>query len=195
MNNKTKKYILISAIVITLSFVTSFLVFDRYLDNKQRMKEEQEKEALAEENREVLKSDELVVLCRDSKEERVVTLKDLKSELNLSGEVSEQKLTDKLKSQGYEFVDMNSSRITYNRSNEASLESNKYYILEKDGFLAIYKTNDKGEAVIENENEDVFVDRKPFKQLPKIDQDKIKNHEFVFDNKDDAEDKISELIS
>ncbi|MDD6795763.1 MAG: hypothetical protein PUE01_10215 [Clostridiaceae bacterium] len=195
MSNKTKKYILISAIILTLTFVVSFLVFDRYLNNKLIKREEQERETLAQENREVLKNDELVVLCKDNKEERVVLLKDLKNELNLSGEISEQKLSDVLKNQGYEVVDISESRITYNREADSSLESNKYYILEKDGSLAIYKTDDKGKASIENEKEDVFVDRKPFKQLPEIDQKKISDHEFIFNNKQDAQEKISELIS
>ena len=75
------------------------------------------------------------------------------------------------------------------------MESNKYYILEKDGSLAIYKTDDKGKASIENEKEDVFVDRKPFKQLPEIDQKKISDLEFIFNNKQAAQEKISELIS
>ena len=109
MSNKTKKYILISAIILTLTFVVSFLVFDRYLNNKLIKREEQERETLAQENREVLKNDELVVLCKDNKEERVVLLKDLKNELNLSGEISEQKLSDVLKNQGYEVVDLSES--------------------------------------------------------------------------------------
>lgn len=194
MSDKTKKYILISAIILTVIFVISFLVFDRYLVNKQKVIEQQEKEALAEENREVLKDDVLIVLEKGDKEERVVSFKDLKNELKLSGNVSEEKLTKVLSKEGYELKDISASQLTYNRSIEAAIEPNKYFILEKDGYLAIYKSDDNGKLSIESE-EDIYKDKKSFNQLPEVDRSTIKNYDLKFDNKEDAEEKISELIS
>ena len=75
-----------------------------------------------------------------------------------------------------------------------SVKPNKYYIGEKDGFLAIYKTDKDGTLLIEN-SEDVYSDNKKVDNLREIDKNKIKNFEFEYDSKEDAEESLSEFLS
>ncbi|SJU64189.1 Uncharacterised protein [Clostridioides difficile] len=82
----------------------------------------------------------------------------------------------------------------FKRDTSNALEPNKYYIGEKDGYLAIYQTDEKGNASIKN-SEDVFLDNKPIENLRDVDKSKIKNFELKYNTKDEAEESVSELIS
>ena len=70
-----------------------------------------------------------------------------------------------------------------------------YYIGECDGCIAIYTSDEQGNLTINDPQNDIFRVGKKFKDLTKNDQNIIKNRELKFSNKDDAEEKISELIS
>ena len=84
--------------------------------------------------------------------------------------------------------------MTYKRDVSKSIKPNKYYIGEKDGFLAIYKTDNDGTLLIEN-SEDVYSNNKKVDNLRESDKNKIKNFEFEYDTKEDAEEGLSEFLS
>lgn len=191
----TKKRILIGVIILTIIFVGSFFQFNKYLENKNLEQEEAEQTAITRDKAAVLNDDVLIILFKGETQEKVTTLKDIKSELALEGQVSEQNLTKVLEKKGYSLEAVEDTELTYKRSIEESIEANKYYIKEYDGYFAIYKSDNDGNLVIENPSTDIFNERKQFSQLPKSDQDMINNLEFKYSDRNEAEDKISELIS
>jgi len=190
-----KRYILTGVIILTIIFVASFFQFNRYLEKKTLEREEAQQTALTRDKTASLKEDVLITLFKGDKQEKVTTLKDIKIELNLKGEVSEESLTKALQKKGYSLEEVEDSELTYKRSVENSVEDNKYYIKEYDGYFAIYKSDSNGNLLIENPATDIFKEQKKFSQLPKSDQDMINNLEFKYEDRNQAEDKISELIS
>lgn len=190
-----KKYILIGAIILTIIFFASFFQFNRYLEKKTIEREETQQTALTRDKTAALKEDVLITLYKGDKQEKVTSLKEIKSELSLEGEVSEESLTKALEKKGYSLEGVEDTELTYKRSVENSVEDNKYYIKEYDGYFAIYKSDSHGNLVIENPATDIFKEKKKFSQLPKSDQDMINNLEFKYTDRNQAEDKISELIS
>ena len=69
----------------------------------------------------------------------------------------------------------------------------KYYLGEEDGYISIFKTDADGN-IIESEKK-VYKDSKPITNLPETDQNYIKENKFSFESKDDALQKLSEMIS
>jgi len=193
--NNAKKRILIGVIILTIIFVASFFQFNNYLENKSLEQEEAQQTAITRDKAAALSEDILIILFKGDKQEKVTTLKDIKSELALEGQVSEERLTKALEKKGYSLETVKDTELTYKRSIEKSIEANKYYIKEYEGYFAIYKSDSDGNLVVENPTTDIFKDKKKFSQLPKSDQDMINNLEFKYSDRNEAEDKISELIS
>ena len=74
------------------------------------------------------------------------------------------------------------------------LQPNKYYIGEKDGYFAIYKTDSEGNLTIENED-DVYRDSRSINFLQGEDLEDIKNLKHCYDTKDEAIEKLTAYIS
>ena len=72
------------------------------------------------------------------------------------------------------------------------LEKNKYYIGEKDGYIAIFKTGEDGRAFIEKPED---VSTKKIEDLPEVDRNKIKNFEKKYDTREECEENITNYIS
>ena len=193
--SNAKKRILIGVIILTIIFVASFFQFNKYLENKSLQEEEAQQTAITRDKAAALSEDILIILFKGDKQEKVTTLKDIKSELALEGQVSEESLTKALEKKGYSLEPVKDTELTYKRSIEKSIEANKYYIKEYDGYFAIYKSDSKGNLVIENPATDIFKDKKKFSQLPKSDQDMINNLEFKYTDRNDAEDKITDFTT
>ena len=71
---------------------------------------------------------------------------------------------------------------------------NKYYLGEKDGYFAIYKSDENGKVFIEDES-DVYRSSKMVNTIPKDDQEAIKSFKFGYDTKDEAKEILSGYIS
>ena len=129
----------------------------------------------------------------DVKEDEL-SLGDLKKQLNISDDLNESELTNALRDKGYVLVLTADKELTFKRDPSQTVKPNKYYIGEKDGYLAIYKTNENGTLLIENHS-DVYKDSKTIDSLTPADITKIKNFKFEYDNKEDAEENLSEFLS
>ena len=121
-------------------------------------------------------------------------MSELKKELNIDKNLTETELSKALKDKGYVLEVESNGEMTYKRDASKAVKPNKYYIGEKDGFLAIYKTDDNGTLSIEN-SEDVYTNSKKVDKLSEIDKEKIKNFELEYNSKDDAEESLSEFLS
>ena len=114
--------------------------------------------------------------------------------LNISDDWNESELTKAWRHKGYVSFLTADKELTFKRDPSQTVKPNKYYIGEKDGYLAIYKTNENGTLLIENDS-DVYKDSKTIDSLTPADITKIKNFKFEYDNKEDAEENLSEFLS
>ncbi|MGG7176464.1 hypothetical protein ACQPU1_02645 [Clostridium paraputrificum] len=194
---KVSKLIIISCIVLLGIFVVSFLATDIYLDKKSKESDETSQSLSAgNDNKKLSLEDKTKIsLFKKNSKEKETTLGELKKELGLDGEVTEEVLSTALQKKGYELDGKGDKELSYTREVESSVEPDKYYIKDYDGYLAIYKSDTNGNLTIENPITDVFKESKKFEDLPSTDRELINNLERKFDNKEDAEDGIYELIS
>ncbi len=134
-----------------------------------------------------------VSLFSKGKIENEYTLDEIKEELNVKEDLSKSKLIDLLKDKGYNFEAAINNELIFKKT-ENAIKPNKYYIGEKDGFLAIYKSDNDGKLQLEKEN-DVYRQFKPVSSLSKIDKEKIQQFKLVYSSKEEAEENISEFLS
>lgn len=182
----------ISIMVLFTIFYSSFTISKIYINDKNEQKVILEEEEVKEQ---ALEDNTKICLFRGENLEKEKTLKELRNEFNLDESVTEEELTDTLKVMGYIRNEKIGDEIYYTRNIEESFEPNKYYIREYEGFLAIYKTDEKGNCTIENLETDVFRDGKKFSELPEGDRDMIKNLELVYNSKEEAVLDVTDIVS
>lgn len=191
MINKKKLFISMT-IILALIFSITYYLSDKYITNKKAINN-------AVEASEINKSNELsdskkIYLFSGEKKEKELTIADLKKELKIDGNLTQAELSKVLKDKGYALEIEANGSMTYKKNDSKSVKPNKYYIGEKDGFLAIFKTDKDGILLIEN-SEDVYSESKKVADLREMDKNKIKNFEFEYDSKEDAEESLSEFLS
>lgn len=193
--SKAKKYILLCAIILTCLFSTSFLAFDRYLNNKKQDIEEENRAALAKKMEKSLDDSIIVTLFKGDVKEQETTLGKLKKELSISHDLNVEELSSILSGKGYTLDGVYDKEIVYRRNIKDGIEPNMYYIGECEGFIAIYTSDENGNLTISNPSSDIIKEGKKFKDLTKNDQQMIKNNELKCKTKEEAEERISELVS
>jgi len=192
MINK-KKLLISMTITLALIFCITYYLSDRYITNKNV--KNNVTTASSDTNKGSSLSDSTkIYLFAGEKKEKESTLADLKKELNIQGNITQAELSKALKDKGYVLEVESNGEMTFKKDISKSVKPNKYYIGEKDGFLAIYKTDNDGTLLIEN-SEDVYSNNKKVNNLREADRNKINNFEFEFDSKDDAEESLSEFLS
>lgn len=192
MINKRKLFISIT-MILALIFSLTYCFADRYLMNKRNA--EKQNTAVATQNTEKnLEDDTKVCLISGEKTDDELTLKELEAKYNLNSNITLNSLCTELKQKGYELDGVDDSKLIFKKEEEYSVKPDKYYIGEKDGYLAIYKTDENANLFIEKDA-DVYRDNKKVDNLTQDDKNKIKNFEFEYDNKDDAEEDLSEFLS
>ncbi|NFG60477.1 MULTISPECIES: hypothetical protein [unclassified Clostridium] len=193
MKYNKKKLSVICILMLAIIFSLTYYLVDKSVNNKNLLQTSQEKvNTDAEINK--LEDSVKVALFAGDKKESDMTVAQIKQQLNIDGDLTKEELIKILKNSGYALDLTSNSQIMFKRDTSNALEPNKYYIGEKDGYLAIYQTDEKGNASIKN-SEDVFLDNKPIENLRDVDKSKIKNFELKYNTKDEAEESVSELIS
>lgn len=192
MINKKKLFISM-LIILALIFSITYYVSSKYISNKNI----QNNSVRAENDSD--KSDELddntkICLFAGGKKEKELTLAELKKELNLDNNLNQAELSKELRDKGYVLEIESGGEISYKEDKLKSVKPNRYYIGEKNGYLAIYKTDENGALLIENSN-DVYSNSKKIDSLNDIDKNKIKNFELEYNSKEDAEESLSEYLS
>lgn len=191
MVNKRKLFIFIT-ISLALIFTLTYCIADMYMMKK---KAEKENTAVATQNTEKNIADDMkICLMSGDNIDEELSLKDLREKYNLDSALTINKLCSALKEIGYELEDAGESELTFKREASKSVNPNKYYIGEKEGYLAIYKSDDNGNLFIEKDS-DVYKDHKKVEMLPEDDKTKISNFDLEYDTKEDAEEDLSEFLS
>lgn len=188
-----KKIFILMTLLLAIIFSLTYYLCDKYIT----------KPIIDKENATVVKNNNLnddlsdetrVCLYSGDIKEDELSLGDLKKELNISEDLSVTDLSKSLKDKGYVLALTSDKELTYKRDPSQTVKPDKYYIGEKDGYLAVYKTDSNGILQIEKD-EDIYRDSKKIDGLTPSDISKIKNFEFEYDNKDEAEEKLSEFLS
>lgn len=192
MKNKGKLFI-VTTISLALIFTLTYCIADRYMMNKKNA--EMENTTIATQNTEKAVDDNMkisLISGTDSDEE--LSLKELKEKFNLDSDLTINKLCAELKKIGYNLDYADESDLKFKKDDSKTVDPDKYYIGEKEGFLAIYKSDSNGKLFIENDS-DVYRENKSVEMLPEDDVNKISNFKLKYDSKEDAEEDLSEFLS
>lgn len=189
-----RKMFVVMTVLLAIIFSITYYLCDKYMSKRPSI-EKDNAQVVDKINTENDLSDETkICLYSGEVKEDELSLGDLKKQLNLSDDLSKAELSKALKDKGYALVLTSEEELTYKRDPSQSVKPNKYYIGEKDGYFAIYKTDENGTLMLEND-ESVYKDYKKVDSLTPADITKIKNFEFEYDTKDEAEENLSEFLS
>jgi len=197
--SKTKRItsaIWVVALLVIVScasyLITNRLTNPKYTESNNLSNEE---EKVVYNSSEALNDDVLIRLISDGKLESEETVAAFKNNNDITTDVSEQFLVNFYSTSGYEISTLNDSLIQFIKIDaNVKLDPNKYYIGEKDGYLAIYKTDEQGNAFIEDEA-DIFKNSMPVKSIHPSVQEEIKSFKHVYNTKEEARIGISEYAS
>lgn len=196
-NKKQKAAFLLSFVtLLAISFCLSYFITDYFTNpNRKNSELKVQNENIYADNK-YLSDDIFITLKTNENVDMIDNLLNLKEKLNLKENLTEDELTTELSKDGYKLSEKNEQKLTYTRDKEVKsnkFEANKYYLGEENGYISIFKTDSNGN-IIESEKK-VYTDSKPLSNLPETDQNYIKENKFSFDSKDDALQKLSEMIS
>lgn len=120
-----------------------------------------------------------------------ILVEDFKKSIGVE-EVTKKEVITTFEDKGYVEVFANSEEIIFEKSAE-TLEPNKYYIGEKDGKIAMFKTDAKGYPSYEatEDYREKSVDSLPSQN----DISNIKNFNLKYDTKDECEEALSGFTS
>ncbi|MDU3546239.1 MAG: hypothetical protein E7F83_02325 [Clostridium sp.] len=198
INKKQKAAMLVSFIsLLAICFCLSYFITDYITDpNRDITNAEAQNETVYSENNKYLDDNIYVMLKTNDNIDMAENLINLKSKLDLSENITKEDLSEELSTQGYVLSEWDNNKLVYTRDaavNTSKFKSDKYYLGEENGFISLFKTDSNGN-IIESEKK-VYSDSKPLSNLPEIDQNYIKEHKFSFDTKEEALQKLSEMIS
>ena len=198
INKKQKAAMLVSFIsLLAICFCLSYFITDYITDpNRDITNAEAQNETVYSENNKYLDDNIYVMLKTNDNIDMAENLINLKSKLDLSENITKEDLSEELSTQGYVLSEWDNNKLVYTRDaavNTSKFKSDKYYLGEENGFISLFKTDSNGN-IIESEKK-VYSDSKPLSNLPEIDQNYIKEHKFSFDTKEEAPQKLSEMIS
>ena len=91
----------------------------------------------------------------------------------------------------YEIIDFNDKSIILKERDAISFTPNKYYIGQKDGYITVFKSDDKGKLFIENEVLDVS--SKKVESLPVADRELVMNYSISSEEREEVQYILSEL--
>ena len=180
-------------VLLIVFFFSTYFIVDRLTNSKYKDVSDNQSKTIVYNNTNSLSDDMKIILKVDGIVETSETLKEFKLDNNIDN-VNEQFLIDYYASKGYSVESLSEKKVVLNKDEEVILEPNKYYLGEKDGYFAIYKSDENGKVFIEDES-DVYRSSKMVNTIPKDDQEAIKSFKFGYDTKDEAKEILSGYIS
>ena len=196
LNKKQKSAIIVALVtLLAITFCASYFITNYLINKNNKQNVEAQNENVFSSN-EYLNDSIFITLKTNDNVDMVDNLLNIKKKLNLKDKLTEEELSLELSKDGYKLSEKNEEKLTYTRDKAIRsdvFEANKYYLGEENGYISIFKTDESGN-VIESEKK-VYSDSKPIVNLPETDQTYIKDHKFSFDSKEEALQKLSEMIS
>ena len=191
-NNKGrfKKVYLIVGVVVLLGmcFSISYLITDWITNPKDNTSIE---EKTVYNSTDLLDDTVKISIINENNIDKEQTIKEFKEENNIEVGVNQQFVIDFLEDSGYTLETIDNNKITFKKENKDNMFiANKYYLGEKDGYFAIYKTDDTGKLYIESES-DVFTDYKKVNTIPIAAEEEIKTFKHYYDTKEEALERLA----
>ena len=200
--NNEDKYInkelaIISGIIVFAivgCFFATYFITDR-LTNPKYVNNNAEEEKTVYNNTKALDDNMILILMNEGIVEKEQSISEFKKENFITSEISQQFIVNFFEANGYNLEELQDEKVVFNKDGTTNvLQPNKYYIGEKDGYFAIYKTDADGKLTIENED-DVYRNSRPISFLKGEDLDEIKKMKNYYDTKDEAIEKLTAYIS
>lgn len=192
-----KKLSIISAIIVfalVVSFFGSYFITNR-LTNPKYSKNTTEEDKTVYNNTKALDDDMILILMNEGVVEKEQSILEFKKENFISSDISQQFIVNFFEANGYNLEELQDEKVVFSKVGTTNvLKPNKYYIGEKDGYFAIYKTDSEGNLTIENED-DVYRNSRSINFLQGEDLEGIKNLKHCYDTKDEAIEKLTAYIS
>ena len=190
MSKKMKLFIAVETIVAVF-FLAIYIFVSNYYSVERKKSDIAVQNTVQKEK----VNDDVKINLYEEGTEREYTLKEIKDKLDIKKDLEESELVKLMESKGYKFDCFENDKFMFTKNEDGQIEKDRYYIGEKDGYIAIYKSDEKGQLFIEDEESDVYSQFRALKTLRNDDREKIKNLEFSYDNKEEAEEGVSEFIS
>ena len=96
----------------------------------------------------------ILVLMNEGIVEKEQSILEFKKENFISSDISQQFIVNFFEANGYNLEELQDEKAVFSKIGTINvLQPNKYYIGEKDGYFAIYKTDSEGNLTIENEDD------------------------------------------
>lgn len=187
-----KRIFAIMTILLVIIFSLTYYFCDKYITKP--IIDKENATVVNDDSGDNLSDETKVCLYSGDVKEEELSLGDLEKQLNIGDDLNQAELSNALKDKGYVLVLTSEKELTFKRDPSQTVKPNKYYIGEKDGYLAIYKTDENGTLLIEN-SEDIYKNSKTIDSLTPADITKIKNFKYEYDTKEDAEENLSEFLS
>lgn len=192
-----KKLAIISGIIVFAivgCFFATYFITDR-LTNPKYVNNNDEEEKTVYNNTKALDDNMILILMNEGIVEKEQSISEFKKENFITSEISQQFIVNFFEANGYNLEELQDEKVVFNKDGTTNvLQPNKYYIGEKDGYFAIYKTDADGKLTIENED-DVYRNSRPISFLKGEDLDEIKKMKNYYDTKDEAIEKLTAYIS
>ena len=192
-----KKLAIISGIIVFAivgCFFATYFITDR-LTNPKYVNNNAEEEKTVYNNTKALDDNMILILMNEGIVEKEQSISEFKKENFITSEISQQFIVNFFEANGYNLEELQDEKVVFNKDGTTNvLQPNKYYIGEKDGYFAIYKTDSEGNLTIENED-DVYRNSRPISFLKGEDLDEIKKMKNYYDTKDEAIEKLTAYIS
>jgi len=169
-------------------------ISDRLINPKYSQEKEDDEKTVYN-NSKILSDDMMVVLMNEGVVEKEQSILEFKKENSIVSDINQQFVVNFYEANGYNLESLEDDKVVFVKEGTTSvLQPNKYYLGEKDGYFAIYKTDDSGNLTIE-ESEDVYTNNRPISFLHGDDLEAIKNFKYSYDTKEEAIEKLSAFIS
>ena len=191
-----KKISILSGIIVLAVVICFFgtYFFTGKLLNKDNLNNQNDDKTVYN-NSNVLDDGIIVVLMNQGVVEKEQSISDFKKENSIVNDINEQFLVNFYEANGYNLESLEDSKLVFVKDGTTSvLLPNKYYLGEKDGYFAIYKTDNSGVPKIESED-DVYSNSRSISFLKGEDLEAIKNFKYCYDTKDEAIEKLTAFIS
>ena len=181
-------------VLLIVCFFSTYFIVDRLTNSKYKDVSDNQSKTAVYNNTNLLSDDMKIILKVDGVVEKSETLKDFKLDNEIDS-VNEQFLVDYYASKGYSVESLSEKKVVLNKNEEeVTVEPNKYYLGEKDGYFAIYKSDENGKVFIEDES-DIYRSSGMVNTIPENDQEDIKNFKLGYDTKNEAKEILSGYIS
>ena len=192
-----KKISILAGIIVfavVVSFFGAYIISDRLINPKYSQEKEDDEKTVYN-NSKILSDDMMVVLMNEGVVEKEQSILEFKKENSIVSDINQQFVVNFYEANGYNLESLEDDKVVFVKEGTTSvLQPNKYYLGEKDGYFAIYKTDDSGNLTIE-ESEDVYTNNRPISFLHGDDLEAIKNFKYSYDTKEEAIEKLSAFIS